>query len=291
MELFLNKFCVLPSNTSIKNAKTALIGIPFDSSTFTVPGQRFAPNRIREEFFFFSDFDIESEKNLFEKFVDLGNIEVVHGNFDETLNRVKNTVQGLKEKNKKIVPIFLGGEHSISLMGVSALKEFEEKIVFMQFDAHSDCWSSYSNKVFHGNFVLKLLEKNLCEKIVQVGIRSLVREEFELVEKHSKIKAFYWHEIEKKGLNWIIKRVLKECENKKIFLSIDLDCLNPKFSIGSSSPEPNGFNVKELKKFLHAFNSKKIVGVDITEVNPLIDFSRISAFTAAEILKEIILLF
>ena len=288
MEMHLSKDSWLSwADLKLEESKAALLGVPWDSSSTAYPGQRFAVKSIREELNLFNAYDFDLKKNVFNSFTDLGNLEVLQGNRKETQERLDSTIEKLFERNPKIIPVFLGGDHSIAYQAVHAMNKAGKKFDYSVFDAHLDLWQEYGNELHHGNFNRFLFEENLVEKRMQLGTRTFEENRKSNLKKF-KVKSFHLQEIRKKGFQKAKKEIQKEINKmNKIYLSIDIDVLSPEHCPGTGHPEPEGFSVNELNELIKLFKGK-IIAADICEVNPLIDSGRITSVNAAYLLKTIL---
>jgi len=269
MDLYLKKFCTLSSaNYPLEDAKTAILGIPFDSTSIDRPGSRFGPNAIRAAFERFEGYNIEKKIDVYDKTkpVDIGDVEVVPGSFELTAERIEDTVKRVVEKN--LFPVLLGGEHSITLPVVKAVKP--DAVV--SFDAHLDLRDNYlGNKNSHVTFLRRISEIVKPKNIYIVGARSSSKEELEYAEKS--------------GINVVDK--LPTLEN--VYLTIDIDVLDPALAPGTCSPVPGGMQYKELIKKIEPI-AKNLVGFDVTEVSPLYDRAETTAYHGAKIIYDLLCL-
>jgi agmatinase len=275
MEFYLKKQNLIPY---ANGDKISIIGVPFDSTSIEFPGQRFGPKEIRETFSRLYGEDQKTNKNMYNLIEDLGDIEVVHGSFEETIKQVNGFIKKFK-KQRNSIPIFLGGEHSITHATTKALKENFDIIVF---DAHADCFETYAGEKYsHISYLNKIIKEKICEKACVLGVREYTKEEKTFMDKNNII----YQNPEKIDL----KKVLKETK-KKIYLSIDLDVLEFDIAIGTGTPEINGLKLQQLITHIkQILKEKDIIGIDIVEMNPLLEGFRTTAYAAAFLLKEIIL--
>jgi agmatinase len=268
--LYLKKQNLIPYTN--KNAKIGILGIPFDSTSIEVPGQRFGPKDIREQFSKLYGYDFETKQNIYEKIDDVGDIEVVHGSFELTMKRIKDTIEHLDKK-----PIFLGGEHSITYATVKSIKPD----VLVVFDAHADLFETYQGEKYsHISYLYKIMSEKLVKKAYVFGCRAYTKEELDAAKKFN-VKL-----ISSKDA----KKEIKKIKKQNIYLSIDLDVLEFNLAMGTGTPEYGGLTLNDLWGCVREILlNNKIMGADIVELNPLIDTQKITTFCAAQILKEMIL--
>ena len=267
-----------PSNDSEPVA--VIFGVPFDSTHSYKPGCRFGPDSIRDAFnnieIFQPEFGVDLETvNI----SDLGNTKhtVVA---TEMLQMVENITAELKKQNKQI--IVLGGEHLITLGSFSC---FPKDTGYVVFDAHYDLRDQYADiKLSHAAYLRRLVEKRGSENIVHVGARAFVKEELAFLKEHN-IRTVSDKEI-RDGIGVkSLKDITSTFDN--LYLSIDLDVLDPAFAPGVGNPEAVGITSRELYDLLTILQNKKISAADIVELNPTYDNGS-TASIAAKMISTII---
>ena len=266
-------------------ASYTILGVPFDYTSTYRTGARFAPTAIREAslnietYSFRTDLDVEKIK-----IHDLGNLDV-SANVDETLKRLELVTRELLEAKK--TPIFIGGEHTITLGIVKAL-ENTGKLVIISFDAHLDLRNEYLGlKTSHTTFMRRINEKIKPQKIIEVGTRAVCQEEIEYAEKTG-INYITSLEIQREGLEKTkekLGRLLEGMEN--IYLSIDLDVLDPAYAPAVQNPEPEGIDPYMLHELIAEICKKSVIAFDLVEVTPNYD-EGITAIQAAKTIFETI---
>jgi agmatinase len=258
--LYLNKNLVLESTAPLKEAKIALLGVPFDSTSSYRAGSRTAPLEIRKEFF-----ELEKEDDFFEiPFHELGNIDAVPGNALETLRRMEHTLAYIYKENPDVFLLTLGGEHTITFPIVKRLAENSgEKITVVNLDAHMDLKDDYlGEKWCHASVMRRISELDV--NMVEIGVRSFNDAEKKYAEK----KGIQYFGIKKTS----IRKILDSLAGKKVYFSLDFDAVTPEVASGVSNPEPNGLMLDDLYFIFNRLIQKSIViGLDIVEVNPLYD--------------------
>ena len=257
-----------------------IFGVPFDSTHSYKPGCRFGPDVIRDAFnnieIFQPEFGIDLETVNIN---DLGNTKhtVVA---TEMLQMVENITTELKKQNKQI--IILGGEHLITL---GSFPCFPKDTGYVVFDAHYDLRDQYADiKLSHAAYLRRIVEKCGSENIVHVGARAFVKEELAFLNEH-KISTVSDKEI----LNGNGPKILKDITSTfdSLYLSIDLDVLDPAFAPGVGNPEAVGISSRELYDLVTTLQNKKIIAADIVELNPTYD-NGATASMAAKMISTII---
>jgi len=257
-----------------------IFGVPFDSTHSYKPGCRFGPNAIRDAFnnieIFQPDFGINLETVNIN---DLGNTKhtVVA---TEMLQMVENITSELKKQNKQL--IILGGEHLITL---GSFPCFPKDTGYVVFDAHYDLRDQYADiKLSHAAYLRRIVEKCGSENIVHVGARAFVKEELAFLKEHN-ISTVSDKEIRDGNGPKLLKDITSTFDS--IYLSIDLDVLDPAFAPGVGNPEAVGISSRELYDLVTTLQNKKIVAADIVELNPTYD-NGATASMAAKMISTII---
>jgi agmatinase len=268
----------LGRTTPYKEADFALFGVPFDGTSSYLPGARFGPSVIREASGNLESFSLKSLKDAEDaKVCDLGDIAVVQGSVYQTLDRVEKVVAELNQDGKKT--IMLGGEHTITL---GAVRGLGRDVGIIDFDAHTDLRSEYlDQQLTHATFVRKIVDEGL--EILQIGVRSICREEYEFFSQKN------WNyvtslEIQREGIKKATDRIKEfQSERERIYLTIDMDILDPAYAPDVGNPEPGGLTSFQLIDLLEV--CEKVVGFDVVEVT---HGGRITAIAAAKIILELL---
>ena len=267
-----------PNNDS--ESVAVIFGVPFDSTHSYKPGCRFGPDSIRDAFnnieIFQPEFGVDLETvNI----SDLGNTKhtVVA---TEMLRMVENITAELRKQNKQM--IILGGEHLITLGSFSC---FPKDTGYVVFDAHYDLRDQYADiKLSHAAYLRRLIEKRGSENIVHVGARAFVKEELAFL-KDNKIRTVSDKEIRDGNGPKLLEDITSTFDS--IYLSIDLDVLDPAFAPGVGNPEAVGISSRELYDLVTTLQNKKIEAADIVELNPTYD-NGATASMAAKMISTII---
>lgn len=283
-ELFVSPSPVFIGNQhSFEEAKYVVLGVPFDVTSTYRSGSKFAPLAIRDAslnvecYSFRTGVDVEDLKVH-----DLGDLHVA-GDAELTLGRLALVAQDLFEAGK--VPVFIGGEHTITL---GVVRSLEEKVAVVSFDAHLDLRNDYLGlSVSHTTFMRRIKEDvNPC-KIVEVGTRAVCREELDYAEETG-IEYLTAHQIRKDGVekaSEAIKEALSGCE--KVYVTVDMDVLDPAFVPAVPNPEPEGLDTATLLDLLESVCDSRVVGFDVVEVAPHYD-QGVTATQATKVIFEML---
>jgi agmatinase len=260
-----------------------ILGIPLDVTSTYRSGSRFAPSSIREAslnvetYSFRADFDAE-ELRLH----DLGDLHVT-AEVDETLKRTELVVKEILEDKK--LPMIIGGEHTISF---GAIRAVGSNTALVSFDAHFDLRDEYMGRtICHATFMRRIYERVKPEKVLEIGVRAACKEEFAYAEK-SDVQFLSVQQVRKNGLKKTVENVAKALiDCKKIYLTIDMDVLDPAFAPAVQNPEPDGLSMHEFLDILCSICDNRIVAFDVTEVAPQYD-SGTTAIQAAKTIFEVL---
>ena len=260
-----------PNPEQIQPNSVCILGFPWDQNSSFRRGPSLAPNRIRESYFSNSS-NLWTEKgyNLaaIDQLYDMGNLEFHH---------ITRSVQTLLEKDCHV--ICLGGDHSITFPVIEAYARTYASLEILHLEAHPDLYDSLDgNRSSHACPFARIMEKKLARRLVQAGIRTL--------NGHQKEQAQKWGvEIREMKSGPVTGSDFKF--DGPVYLSLDLDCLDPAFAPGVSHHEPGGMTTREVIDIIHQFKGK-LIGADIVEYNPDRDVNSMTAMVAAKLLKEII---
>lgn len=267
-------------------AEIVMFSAPFDSTTSFKPGARFAGRAIRENSYGIESYSPYANKDLFDMMIaDLGDLELPFGNSKRALEMIEHqTAKILDEdastKNMK-KPFMIGGEHLVTLGAVKAAAKTYPNLHVLHFDAHADLRNDYmGEKNSHATVMRRVWEIIGDNRIYQIGIRSGDAEEFEFAADHTIMCKFNLNHME----NFICA-----LEGKPVYLSLDLDVLDPSVFPGTGTPEPGGVSFTELNNAILMMKGLNIVACDVVELSPHYDQSGISTMAACKIIREILM--
>ena len=258
------------------DAAIVMVGLPFDGTCSYRPGSRFAPERLRPSSWGLEDYSPVYDRHLDDvKFYDAGELEFPLGNTVKSLDLIEQNARIIFNDDKKFLGI--GGEHLVTLPALKACKEKYNDLAVIHFDAHTDLREDYlGEKLSHASVMRRIGEIVGFENIKQIGIRSGLKEEFELMKKYNKKKK-----------NFSDIDILK---NKKIFLTIDVDVLDPSVLPGTGTPEPDGLLYRELAQWIHYLKDFDIAGADVVELAPDYDNSGVSTAVVSKIIRDVLMI-
>jgi agmatinase len=286
----------LPHVTELGEVDAAAIGIPFDTATSFRPGARFGPEAIRSASVLLRPYHPVLEIDVLEavSVVDYGDLPVAPGDTDGTYRRIEDGLAPLVDAG--IFPLVFGGDHSITLPELRALARRHGPMALVQLDSHTDTWDAYfDQKFFHGTTFKRAAEEGLIEPSasVQAGMRGSLFAESDLQDARALgFAVIESEELRALGPDGYARTVRARVGDRPVFLSFDIDFLDPAFAPGTGTPEVAGFSTAEALGLLRALAGIGIVGCDIVEVAPPYDNpGQVTALAAANIALELLALF
>lgn len=267
-------------DSSYNESDLVLFGAPFDGTTSFRPGTRFGPSAIRNESFGLETYSPEQDLDLSDyKVCDIGDLELPFGNTKRALQMIRDTADTIFSDGK--FPFMLGGEHLISLGLLEAALKHYPDLHIVQLDAHTDLRDEYLGESLSHSTVMRRAFDLLGDgRIHQHGIRSGERVEFQFAKTHTKLYPFDLSQIHK---------TVNALEGQAVFLTLDLDVLDPSLFSGTGTPEAGGVSYKELMDAILQLSKLNIVTCDINELSPQYDTSGVSTAVACKITREILL--
>ncbi len=264
-------------DSSYDDSKLVIFGAPFDGTTSYRPGARFAPAAMRGESYGIETYSPYQNMDLLDlKIYDDGDLDLPFGNSARVVEMVRDKVSGILADDK--LPIMLGGEHLVSLGAIQAAHEKYSDLQIVHFDAHADLRGDYLGETLsHATVMRRAWEIVGDGRIHQYGIRSGDRDEFSFAGQHTIMQRF--------GITDIFKLQTKA----PVYLTIDLDVLDPSCFPGTGTPEAGGISFGRLLEAIFYASGFNIVGMDLVELAPTLDNSGISTSLACKLLREVLL--
>ncbi len=271
------------AKSSYEQAQAVIMGLPMDYTVSYRPGARNGPLAIRNVSTALEEYSFYLNRSLKDyNYCDLGDLALPFGNAGASLEMIEKAAGILLEDSK--FPIFLGGEHLVSYPIVKAFVRKYPDLRIIHFDAHADLRKDYyGEELSHSTVMYKVAEVLGPGRVFQFGIRSGIKEEFEYAEKNTRL---YPHEVLKP-----LKEVNEELKGYPVFVSLDIDVVDPAFAPGTGTQEPGGCTSREIIQAIHLLGDLNVVGFDLVEVCPQLDFSERTAILAAKIVREALLSF
>ncbi|ADG93064.1 agmatinase [Arcobacter nitrofigilis DSM 7299] len=264
-----------------EESKAVLFGAPFDGTTSFKPGARFAPPAMRQDSWAIESYSPYFDSDLEDlKLFDYGDLELPFGDKKNALRMIQEHVQEIIDANK--IPIMIGGEHLVSLAPVKALSKKYEDLHIIHFDAHTDLREDYLGEALsHATVIRRIYDQVGDGKVNQFCIRSGLKEEFEWAKKHTHLEKFTYN---------TLPSCVKRLKDKPVYITIDLDVLDPSVMPGTGTPEPGGIDFHDMMNIIKELSKlNNVVGMDVVELSPKYDASGISTAVACKTLRELVL--
>lgn len=244
---------------NIKKDSYGIIGVPFDSTTSYHSGSRLGPIVVREASYGFENYNINFKSQLDAVFYDFGDVNVVPGNCEATCKIVEDTVNELLDLN--IRPITIGGEHSASIGVIKALSDKYDKLTVIHLDAHRDLAFDFIGEKYSHATVMRRAHEFGAD-LVQIGIRSSSADEEEFVESTYNIQTFKNKDVHRHmdAVEYYLTTV-----ETPIYLSVDMDVLDPAIAPSVGNPTPGGLFTSEIEAVIKSLSYKNVVGMDVVE--------------------------
>ncbi|GIN95709.1 agmatinase [Siminovitchia terrae] len=276
-------FMRLPSER--ENPKVAILGMPFDTAASYRAGARFGPQAIRQGSLTLSSENDWLKVSPFEdtRAIDIGDLPVITQNIHKSYDIMEKAMLELMKEN--IIPIGLGGDHSITLASLRAAAKVHGPVALLQFDSHTDTWDTYMDeKYWHGSPFIRAYEEGLVQpdKVVQIGMRGW--------DIDSSLELGYnvvtQDELFTRGIDDVVQQVKEIIGDTPCFLTFDIDFVDPAYAPGTGTPEVGGFSSHEALKMVRSLTDMNFIGFDLVEVLPSFDPTQITALLAATIVHN-----
>ncbi|NSL52988.1 agmatinase [Calidifontibacillus erzurumensis] len=274
----------IKSHPNFEESEAVLYGMPMDWTVSYRPGSRFGPARIREVSIGLEEYSPYLDRELEEvKYFDAGDIPLPFGNAQRSLDLIEEFVDKILAADK--FPLGMGGEHLVTWPVIKAMYKKYPDLAIIHMDAHTDLREQYEGEpLSHSTPIRKAAELIGPQNVFSFGIRSGMKEEFEWAKE----VGMY---IAKFEVLEPLKEVLPKLAGRPVYVTIDIDVLDPAFAPGTGTVDAGGITSKELLASIHeiAKSDVKVVGADLVEVAPIYDPSEQTANTASKLLREMIL--
>lgn len=270
----------LGCDNEFDESRIVIFGAPFDSTTSFRPGTRFASRTMRAESYGLETYSPYQNLDMNDAAIfDSGDLELCFGKTELALNDIESRTSEILDAGK--IPLMIGGEHLVTLGALRAVAKRYPELHLIHFDAHADLRDEYLGAQLSHAAVLHRVWDILGDgRIFQFGIRSGDRSEFEWGKDHVKTHMFDFDGLEE---------TVEALKNKPVYLTIDLDVLDPSVFPGTGTPEAGGVTFMELLNAVLKVSCLNIVGMDLNELSPMLDASGASTAVALKIMRELLL--
>lgn len=273
----------MESNRDYEASPGVLFGAPMDYTASSRSGSRAAPQKIRHVSRTLEEHSMFLERDLSQlKFFDNGDLSLPLGNVEKSLEIIEGAWRLLLEDGK--LPFMVGGDHLVTFPAVKAAAEHYENLALLQLDAHADLRDTYlgeSNS--HASVIYKIIKETGVKDIYQLGIRSATGDELKFARKNTR---FFPYEIIEP-----LKKIKKELSRRPVYVTLDIDVVDPAFAPGTGTPEPGGCSSREILEAVYQLKDFQVIGIDLVEVTPAYDYGEITSLLAAKIIREALLIF
>ena len=288
-------FARLPRLDQVERADVAVVGIPFDTGVSYRPGARFGPLAVRQASRLLRGYHPGLDVMPFatQQVVDAGDIACTPFDIPEAISQIESGARELLGSADRIVTI--GGDHTIALPLMRALQDRHGPLSLVHFDAHLDTWDSYFGQAYtHGTPFRRAWEEGLLrdDTSLHVGTRGPIFTPQDLVDDASfGFRIVSAMDVAEIGVRATVERIRSRVGDAPMYVSIDVDVMDPAFAPGTGTPEAGGLTSRELLGILRALRGTNIVGADVVEVAPPYDHAELTAIAASHITYEFVSLF
>jgi agmatinase len=279
-------FARLPRLDEVSHADVAMLGIPFDAGVSYRSGARFGPQAIRAGSKLLRPYHPALDVSVWteQQMVDAGDLVVNPFDISEAVEGITQGANALYQKADRIIS--LGGDHTVALPLLRAAYAQHGPIALLHFDAHLDTWDTYFGARYtHGTPFRRASEEGLLalDRSAHVGIRNSLYGRHDLSEdRRLGFAIVSTLDIARRGVDEAIDRVRERLGDLPVYVSIDIDVLDPAHAPGTGTPEPGGLTTRELQLILHGLTDLNIIGADVVEVAPSYDHAELTALAAAD---------
>ncbi|BCY09582.1 agmatinase [Actinoplanes sp. L3-i22] len=285
-------FARLPRIDEVSDVDVAVIGVPFDAGVSYRPGARFGPAHVRESSRLLRPYNPAADVEPFasQQVADAGDLAVNPFDIESAIDQIEAGARAMLERAAHLVTI--GGDHTIALPLLRAMAAKHGPVAVVHFDAHLDTWDTYFGAAHtHGTPFRRASEEGLIDRsgCLHVGTRGPLYSTTDLAED----KELGFHvvpsvEIDDLGARGIAERIRERVGDRPVYLSVDIDVLDPAFAPGTGTPEAGGMTSRELLAVLRTFGDLNLVGADVVEVAPAYDHAEITGIAASHAVYEIL---
>jgi agmatinase len=270
----------------------ALVGIPYDGGTSYRTGARFGPRHVRDQSSLIRPWNPALKVAPFERLrvADYGDVDVPPISIEATFAAIERDMDALTAA--KVVPLSVGGDHSVTLPILRALARRHGQLALVHFDAHPDTWDEYyGSKYFHGTTFRRAVEEGLVDgrRVIQIGIRGPLYgpDDFDFHAAHG-LEVIRIEDVKERGTAWVTERI-ERLAGRPAYCSFDIDAVDPAYAPATGTPEVGGLSSYEALVLVRALRGLDLVGADVVEVSPPYDGpGQVTSLLAANLLFELL---
>ncbi|MGB8404462.1 MAG: agmatinase [Mycobacterium sp.] len=287
-------FARIADVAEVSDYDIAILGVPFDGGTSYRPGARFGPLAVRNAARtlrpgYHVELGVAPLQHV--QVVDAGDVAVTPYDIAEACQQIQDHAsEVLGDRDRRIVSI--GGDHTIALPNLRALHAKYGPVALVHFDAHLDTWDTYFNApITHGTIFRRAFEEGLLieDHSIHIGIRGPIYDQMDLDDdERMGFKIIRAGDLDVIGIDAAVDVVRRRVDDLPVYLSIDIDVLDPAFAPGTGTPEAGGLTSRELLRMLRKLTGLNIVGADVVEVAPAYDHAEITCVAAATVVFDLV---
>lgn len=285
-------FARLPRIDEVSNIDLAVVGVPFDAGVSYRPGARFGPQHVRESSRLLRPYNPAAGVEPFaaQQVADAGDIAVNPFDIDAAISQIEAGVRALMERSEALVTI--GGDHTIALPLLRAMAARHGPVAVVHLDAHLDTWDTYLGAAYtHGTPFRRASEEGLIDRsgCLHVGTRGPLYSAQDLVDDLDLgFQVVPSTEIDDLGARGVLEKIRERVGGRPVYVSVDIDVLDPAFAPGTGTPEAGGMTSRELLAVLRGFADMDLVGADVVEVSPAYDQAEVTGIAASHVVYELL---
>lgn len=285
-------FARLPRIADVTRTDAIVLGVPFDSGVTYRPGARFGPAHIRESSRLLRHYNLAQQTYPFanQQVADAGDIAANPFSIEAAIDQIEREARALLERAPYLLT--LGGDHTVALPLLRAMAAAHGPVAVVHFDAHLDTWDTFFGAAYtHGTPFRRASEEGLLDRsgCIHVGIRGSVYSDVDLAEDSELgFQVVAAPEIDQIGINGVVERIQQRVEERPVYVSVDIDVLDPGLAPGTGTPEAGGLTSRELLTILRTFSGLNVVGADVVEVSPAYDHAQVTGIAAAHVSYELL---
>lgn len=288
-------FARLPRLADVGRAQVAVLGVPFDSGVSYRPGARFGPGAVRAGSKLLRPYHpgLDAEPWLAHQVADAGDAAVNPFDLGEAIGQIEAAAETAYESVDRLVTV--GGDHTIALPLLRAAHRRHGPVALVHFDAHLDTWDTYFGAPYtHGTPFRRAVEEGLLATgaAAHVGVRGPLYTPADLVQdRELGFATVSTTDVARRGVDEVVDRIRQRVGDRPVYVSVDIDVLDPAHAPATGTPEPGGLTTRELQLILRGLDGLAIVGADVVEVAPAYDHAELTTIAAANLVYEFLALF
>jgi agmatinase len=285
-------FARLPRIDQVDRADVAILGVPFDTGVSYRPGARFGPNHVRESSRLLRPYNPALDVSPFERLqvADAGDVAVNPFDINQAIDTIQAAALDLTSSGSRLITI--GGDHTISLPLLRAAAERHGPVALLHFDAHLDTWDTYFGAEYtHGTPFRRAFEEGIIdtEALCHVGTRGPLYGKKDLEDdRRFGFGIVTSSDVMRQGVDEVVDKLRDRIGKRPLYISIDVDVMDPAHAPGTGTPEAGGLTSRELLEIVRGMRGLNLVGGDIVEVSPPYDHAELTGVAASHLTYDLI---